>query len=566
MNRLLYLLALLCALLAGSSARERGSGMELRANAENGTPSSPMAGALQNKKMQGEKLATLDAKLKTADDKFSTKLKTIEETMGPLSTKLKTIETTMKSRRIKRGPPGVAGATGARGATGERGDTGRDGRSGAPGGVGKPGGRGPRGVAGTTGARGGPGERGDTGRDGHSGAPGGVGKPGDRGPRGVAGTTGARGGRGERGDTGRDGRGGAPGRVGKPGDRGPRGVAGTGLTLKSFSTGSNYSKGDYVFSRARAGKHNSMFVAERNFVAKTVPSGDIGNWEEFQAPKGEKGNNGTPGLNGKNGATGPTGATGAALPNVSIGRSNDDRIIPLPSPAQPGDFEVSDFQVYKVKVKGEMTNKNIRLACEANGFAPVCDHDQYMDGQCVMVHGAWHLSYPPHNKGHPDLPPNKLKGVYTYCGSANERFSRQNTGTTHRWSTAADKNGETLCTIRRAGQMINWNTYRFVRVRVEGKMNSNNIINACKKAKMKPLCDHSFYSDEYCLKAGGSWYFSQLSSNKKHDVPPAFMKGVYLYCGSAGGGKTLLNTGDIHRWSKATDKNGETVCGRKLRV
>ena len=488
MNRLLYLLALLCALLAGSSARERGSGMELRANAENGTPSSPMAGALQNKKMQGEKLATLDAKLKTADDKFSTKLKTIEETMGPLSTKLKTIETTMKSRRIKRGPPGVAGATGARGATGERGDTGRDGRSGAPGGVGKPGGR------------------------------------------------------------------------------GPRGEAGTGLTLKSFSTGSNYSKGDYVFSRARAGKHNSMFVAERNFVAKTVPSGDIGNWEEFQAPKGEKGNNGTPGLNGKNGATGPTGATGAALPNVSIGRSNDDRIIPLPSPAQPGDFEVSDFQVYKVKVKGEMTNKNIRLACEANGFAPVCDHDQYMDGQCVMVHGAWHLSYPPHNKGHPDLPPNKLKGVYTYCGSANERFSRQNTGTTHRWSTAADKNGETLCTIRRAGQMINWNTYRFVRVRVEGKMNSNNIINACKKAKMKPLCDHSFYSDEYCLKAGGSWYFSQLSSNKKHDVPPAFMKGVYLYCGSAGGGKTLLNTGDIHRWSKATDKNGETVCGRKLRV
>ena len=71
-----------------------------------------------------------------------------------------------------------------------------------------------------------------------------------------------------------------------------------------------------MFAKSSKGNYNTMFVAEKTFTAEKIPSNDLGNWEEFQAPKGERGlkgdtgPHGTPGTNGAKGDAGPKGDTG----------------------------------------------------------------------------------------------------------------------------------------------------------------------------------------------------------------------------------------------------------------
>merc|ERR1711988_526212 len=91
---------------------------------------------------------------------------------------------------------------------------------------------------------------------------------------------------------------------------GDKGDAGTGLTLKKFKIGKTYKKGDYVFAKATRGSHHSMFIAENDFKAETMPSKDLDNWIGFQAPRGEKGEAGRDGKDGKQGATGAAGHDG----------------------------------------------------------------------------------------------------------------------------------------------------------------------------------------------------------------------------------------------------------------
>merc|ERR1711937_702199 len=90
---------------------------------------------------------------------------------------------------------------------------------------------------------------------------------------------------------------------------------GTGLTLKSFKTGKRYHYGDYVFaksSNSTSENHNSMWIAQKDFVAKTEPYNDTasGNWAEFQAPRGEKGEQGERGMRGATGTAGTQGQQG----------------------------------------------------------------------------------------------------------------------------------------------------------------------------------------------------------------------------------------------------------------
>ena len=92
---------------------------------------------------------------------------------------------------------------------------------------------------------------------------------------------------------------GSMGPKGDTGPTGPDGSDGIGLHLRVFKIGNTYSPGDYVFHSAPNEKHNAMFVAQQNFVAKDVPAKELDHWVELS--KGEK---------GEKGETGATGATG----------------------------------------------------------------------------------------------------------------------------------------------------------------------------------------------------------------------------------------------------------------
>jgi len=151
------------------------------------------------------------------------------------------------------------------------------------------------------GPKGEPGLRGATGPTGEPGLRGATGLKGVKGEIGARGITGSKG---EKGQT----------IVGATGARGAKGDDGLGLTFKEFKLNTMFTKGNYVFSTSKNGKGNSMFIAEKDFRATKQPKDDIGNWVEFQAPKGEDGKDGRSivGPTGPPGAKGDTGATGAA--------------------------------------------------------------------------------------------------------------------------------------------------------------------------------------------------------------------------------------------------------------
>ena len=140
------------------------------------------------------------------------------------------------------------------------------------------------------------------------------------------------------------------------------------------------------------------------------------------------------------------------------------------------DFKWNGREFIRVAVEGKMTSNNIRKACAAKGLSPVCDHNSYFDGQCVLVKGsgAWHFSHPSNVKSQDGLDQTKLLGAYFYAGSANGQWSMENVGNTHAWSNARDKDGDTFCTKARTGETYNWKknkiTYSFKRVAVDGEM------------------------------------------------------------------------------------------------
>jgi hypothetical protein len=50
-------------------------------------------------------------------------------------------------------------------------------------------------------------------------------------------------------------------------------------------------------------------------------------------------------------------------------------------------FKFNGFQFTRVNIGGDgmMTSENIRDACTRIGQKPVCDHNSYTDGQCVIA-------------------------------------------------------------------------------------------------------------------------------------------------------------------------------------
>merc|ERR1711871_1127617 len=238
------------------------------------------------------------------------------------------------------------------------------------------------------------------------------------------------------------------------------------------------------------------------------------------------------------------------------------------------DFVWNNHKFVRVPVQGKMVSSNIRKACAAKNLLPVCDHNSYFDGQCVLVEGAgaWHFSHPSHVAGQDGLDQSKLLGAYFYAGSSNGQWSLQNLGNTHAWSNARDKDGDTYCTKARTGETYDWNGYSFQRVAVKGEMSSANIRDACERAStekrhLQPLCDHSTYADGICLVAGSNWHFSHPKNTKSNRVNSLFFAGAYIYASNANKHHSLWSNGvNTHSWSKSgKDMNGDAICAASIK-
>jgi hypothetical protein len=215
----------------------------------------------------------------------------------------------------------------------------------------------------------------------------------------------------------------------------------------------------------------------------------------------------------------------------------------------------------RVEVKGHMTASNIANACKKRGMMPICDHENYFDGRCLLRNRKWHFSHPSHAKRH-RIPQDVVQGAYFYTNHGQGKVL-QNIGNTHRWSNGRDKNGDTFCgRLKLAGMGFTFSGYKFRRVRVSGTMNKKNILKACTAAKLRPVCDHSHYADGQCEIVGGAWHFSHPAHNRQYKVPLAKTTGAFFYTNHVHG-KVLYNTGSTHKWTNGRQADGYTYCVAK---
>jgi hypothetical protein len=66
-----------------------------------------------------------------------------------------------------------------------------------------------------------------------------------------------------------------------------------------------------------------------------------------------------------------------------------------------------------------------------------------MDGRCVLLGFNWHFSQPDSARIH-DYPIDIVRGAYFYTGNSNGQWTLKEEPTSHRWSNANDKNGDTF--------------------------------------------------------------------------------------------------------------------------
>jgi len=244
-----------------------------------------------------------------------------------------------------------------------------------------------------------------------------------------------------------------------------------------------------------------------------------------------------------------------------------------------------------------MTSKNILAACKAKDMVPVCNHAKFMDGQCVIVGGFYHISKkesaglaaarrllgagfptPPPTPARrteaeeDSLPTDRIRGTYTYCGDADgpkgcSGWSYLDTGTQHRLARHTDRGGDTLCTTpNRQKSIFVIGDHQFVRVKVHGFMTGSNALAECQKISMLPVCEAAKYKDITCIPIGSFHLATPVDkddpSEKAHEIPPEKLKGAYFYVGEErDGGRMLLNNGKEHVWStQKVDRDGDTFC------
>jgi hypothetical protein len=169
----------------------------------------------------------------------------------------------------------------------------------------------------------------------------------------------------------------------------------------------------------------------------------------------------------------------------------------------------------------------------------------------------------------------KAKGVweaYFYSGHAKkDQQSMLNMASGHRWS-GKDSNGGAICTKPKVHQpkkgsastySFSYKGYEMHRVKVPGYMNSVNIYNACKAKRLEPVCDHRNYADGKC-RAFGPWHFSHPHHDRQHGIDVKKVRYAFFYCGKANHQRSLINTGNSHKWTHdRRERDGDTFCTKR---
>ena len=130
-----------------------------------------------------------------------------------------------------------------------------------------------------------------------------------------------------------------------------------------------------------------------------------------------------------------------------------------------------------------------------------------------------------------------------------------------------DQNGHAVCTKPKTDGSLDFtfSGYKFVRTAVKGVMNSENILAACKKKGLRPVCNHAHYADGQCKTVGGSWHFSYPPHNSRFKVPTA-VRGAFFYCGRGNRNKALYNIGTTHKWTNGQQRDGSTYCVKRTKA
>merc|ERR1711871_1255223 len=99
-----------------------------------------------------------------------------------------------------------------------------------------------------------------------------------------------------------------------------------------------------------------------------------------------------------------------------------------------------------------------------------------------------------------------------------------------------------------------WHSTTFIRVQVKGVMNRHNLLHACKRLGLVPLCDHPHWNDNQCYVADGqrSWHLSYPPQDRHYGIPVNEVRGAFFYTGGAHVG-AIQNPGRTHRWANGGD-------------
>jgi hypothetical protein len=223
------------------------------------------------------------------------------------------------------------------------------------------------------------------------------------------------------------------------------------------------------------------------------------------------------------------------------------------------------FKLKRLRVDGTMTSANILKACTGAKMKPLCDHQAYSDGKCELLGGSWHFSHPSHNRRF-KVPVTNVKGSFFYCGKSNHGKSLLNTGTTHRWTTGKEKNGYTFCVSRlpEFPREFTFNGFKLSRTQFNGAATSSNILLACNKRRMVPVCEHSNYANGECQMVGSrfsNWHISHGARAVSHKLDQDKLSGAYFYTANANGNRALQQYENGHRWTTSNDQGGgDTFC------
>ena len=195
-------------------------------------------------------------------------------------------------------------------------------------------------------------------------------------------------------------------------------------------------------------------------------------------------------------------------------------------------------------IQGQRTSANILEACNAARLETPCDNPSYSDGKCVTTF-ANHLSVTPQ---HADFTLTDNK--YFYAGVQSNGFSLGSTVASHRWATADNQNGQTLCVTgnEKAQNPQNWNGWWWIPTEVKGYPNSANILAACTALGYQTPCDHPSYNDGKCTVGFSGGHMSYIGHNNF-----VLANNKFFYCGGD------VNTSNVTRHTSHVSRHTSHV-------